>query len=142
MKNKLYKNKRDSEVGFSLVEATITSAIVVLVLVGFMKTNISLQRTSESSFERSTALQDANQVLERMRDIAPAGTFPTNVVSAYPNGNTVSGFTALNGETITVNYVNPVSDPLDITILVQWNEHGLRPVTAHLRTYLTQRISQ
>ncbi len=117
----------------------ITAAIVILVLVGFMGTNTAMGQASESSFERTLALQDANEVIERIRAAAETGNFPSNVVTAFPNNNTVGGFTSLTNETVTVSYANIASDPLDVRVQVQWLERGRRQVSAHLRTYVTQR---
>ncbi len=134
---RLYENLKGQE-GLTLLELVITSAIVLLVLVGFMKANTSISKASESAFERTLALQDANQVLERMRNIAAAGT--QSVVAAFPQSSLVLGFATLANQTVTVNYVDPNADPLDVTIQVNWLEHGLRGVNAHLRSYITQRL--
>lgn len=117
----------------------VTMVVVVLVLVGFTGTNGTIQQTSEAAFQRTTALQDANQVIELMRNTAASGTFPTNVTTVYPNNGTVSGFTNLTNETITVSYANAVADPLNVTVTVSWSENGRRTVNTALRTIITQR---
>ena len=91
------------------------------------------------SYRFNMALQDANQIVERIRSSAAAGTFPTNVITAFPNNGTVSGFTNLTNETVTVSYANAAANPLDVRVQVQWLENGRRTVNAHVRTLVTQR---
>ncbi len=117
----------------------ITMVVVVLVLLGFTGTNAAIQRTSEETFERTVAMQDANQVIEMMRNAAATGTFPGNVTATYANGGTVGGFSNLTNETLTVAYVNPATNPLDVTITVAWRNHLNRNVNTALRTRITQR---
>lgn len=130
----------NNQKGFTLIEVMITAAVVVFVLVGFMGTNSAMQQATDSSFERTLALQDANQVIERIRTAAATGTFPANAVTAFPDNGTVAGFTSLTGETVTVTYGNATANPLDVRIQIQWLENGRRAVRAHLRTLVTQRI--
>src|SRR5262245_42771888 len=122
----------DSERGFSLIEVMITAGIVALVVSGYMASSTSLQFTNQASYERSVALQDANQVVENMRNLAAIGTFPNNVTSVYPGG-TVSGFTKLTNEQVSVSYVSATANPLDVTVSVQYSENGTRTSTASLR---------
>ncbi len=129
-----------NEKGFTLLEVMITMAVVVMVMGGFIGTNIAIRRASESAFERGVALQDANQVIEMMRNTAATGTFPTNVTAVYTNGGQISGFSNMTSETVTVSYVNAASNPLDATVTVAWKENGTtRNVNTILRSYITQR---
>ena len=113
--------------------------VVVLVIVGFMGANSSIQQASEASYQRTIALQDANRVIETMRNTAATGTFPGNVTAVYPNGGTVSGFTSLTNEAVSVSYANSGANPLDATVTISWSENGVRTVSANLRTFITQR---
>lgn len=128
-----------SEQGFTFIEVMISMVVIVLLVTGFLGSATSLQAANLAAFERSMALQDANQVIETMRNTAATGTFPANVVAAYANNSTVSGFTSLSGEQVRVSYANVAADPLDVTVTVSYNENGRRAVTAVLRTYITKR---
>lgn len=130
------------EDGFTLIELMITVLVVVLALVGYVGANIAIQQTGEGTFERSVAMQDANQVIERIRNTAASGQFPDDVTASFPNGDTVDGFDTLTNEQVTVSYADPDADPLDVTVNVSWLGNGRRPVSAALRTYVTQRSTQ
>ena len=131
--------KSVSERGFTLIELMITMVVVVLVLLGFMGANTSIQQASEATHQRTIALQDANRVIETIRNTAASGTFPGNVTAAYPNNGAVAGFSNLTNEAITVSYVNTGVNPLDVTVTVSWSERGVRNVSTQLRTLVTQR---
>jgi prepilin-type N-terminal cleavage/methylation domain-containing protein len=127
------------ERGFNLVELMIATVVVVFVLVGFTGANTAIQQSGQAAFERAIALQDANQVIELIRDTAATGTFPTNVITAYSNGGVITSFTNLTNERITVSYVDATANPLNTTITVSWSENGRRTVNATLRSIITQR---
>ena len=135
----LYARCPKADKGFTLIEVMISMVVVVLVLLGFMGANLSIQQVSEAANQRAIALQDANQVIEQMRNLALNGTFPGNVTAVYPNGGAVAGFTSLTNEQVTVSYVNATTDPLNVTVTVSWQENGVRTVNTALRTLITQR---
>lgn len=137
---KLYPVTFKNEKGFTFIELMITMVVVVLVLLGFMAANANIQQASESAYQRTVALQDANRVIELMRDAAATGIFPANVTAVYPNGGAVAGFTNLPGQQVVVSYVNAGANPLDVTVTVSWLENGIRNVNTALRTYITQRL--
>lgn len=130
-----------SESGFTVAELMITLAVVVLITAGYLGSNIVIHQATAAAFERSLALQDAHQLMEQMRDAANQGQFPENVTSAFPDSGTVGGFNTLPNEQVTVRYVDPAADPLDVTVTVTWNANGRRPEDVALRTLITQRTS-
>ena len=121
------------------MELSIAMAVVVLALLGFIGANLAIEQTNEAAFQRTVAIQDANQVIELMRNTAAAGNFPSNVTGVYSNGGAVAGFTNLTNETVTVNYANANANPLDVTVTVRWLQNGIRQVNTALRTLITQR---
>lgn len=126
--------------GFTLIELMITVAVVVTIVVGFLGATTALQMANQAAYERSVALQDANQVIEQIRNTAGTGTFPANVTAVYANNAAVSGFTTLTNEAVTVAYANAAADPLDVTVTVSYSENGRRTMSTKLRTYITQRV--
>ena len=128
-----------SQEGFTFIEVMISMSVIVLLAVGFLMSATSLQAANMAAFERSIALQDANQVIETMRNTASTGTFPANVIALYANNATVSGYTSLTSESVRVAYASTTANPLDVTVTVSYNENGRRAVTQVLRTYITQR---
>jgi len=129
----------DNEKGFTLIELMIAMVVTVLALVGYIGATTNIQQTGEAAFERSVAIQDANRVVEQMRNAAATGNFPGNVLGAFPNNGVVAGFNNLTAEQVTVTYTNAGADPLDAFVTVAWNENGRRATTATLRTFVTQR---
>lgn len=131
--------KLHGQAGFTLIELMIALVVLTVVIVGYIGTNILAQRNTEEMHERTLAIQDANRVIEQMRNISRTGTFPGNVVTAYPNNGTPAGFQNLDQEAITVSYVSPTANPLDVTITVAWRSYTQHQVSETIRTYITQR---
>ena len=130
---------RKKEEGFTLIEIMIAMCVSVIAILGFITAITSIRQASESAYERTIALQDANRVIEQMRNTATSGTFPGVVTTAYPNNATVSGFSNLTNEQVAVGYANTTANPLDVTVTVTWLEHGRRAMTKSIRTFITQR---
>lgn len=131
------KDIRGDESGFTLIEMMITAIVVATVVLGFMGAATGIQMQGEAAHQRSIALQDANRVIEQMRNAAATGTFPANVTTAY--SGSVSGYTSLPSETVSVSYVSSTANPLDATVTVSYLENSRRSTSAALRTYITQR---
>ena len=125
--------------GFTLLELLAAIVVVSLGLLGLLAVDSQVRKANEATYERMVAVQDAQRVLELMRNASASGNFPANVARSYPNGGAVSGFNNLTGEQVTVTYADAAADPLDITVTANWREHGLRNASTQLRTMMTQR---
>ena len=130
--------KRNAK-GFTMIELVIAMFVAALAIVTYIGGNIAIQRHAESLHERTVALQDANRVIELIRNVAQSGTFPANILTAFPDNGTVAGFTALTNEQVTVSYANTIARPLDVTVTVTWTSYTRRQSTAALRTFIMQR---
>ena len=128
-----------SQNGFTLIEVMITMVVMAAALLSVLTANAMVSQTSEGAYQRLVAIQDVNQIIERMRNTAATGTFPGNVTAVYPNGGTVAGFTSLTNETVTVAYVSAVTNPLNVTVTVNYLENGRRAANTALRSIITQR---
>lgn len=130
-----------NECGFTLVEIMITTVVVSVVLLGFVSASSGIQMQGEAAHQRSMAIQDANQVIEQMRNAAATGTFPGNVTAVFSGDvdEDYSNMPDTADETISVSYADPTADPLDATVTVTYMENGNRQTTATIRTYITQR---
>lgn len=126
--------------GFTFIELMIALVVITLVIGGYVGANIMAQRNTEEMHERTVAIQDANRVIEQMRDVSKTGTFPANVVAAYPHNGQVAGISNLPDEVLTVTYTGAVTDnPLIATITVTWTSYPVRICTETVQTYITQR---
>lgn len=124
--------------GFTFIELLVCIAIIIPVLLGVFGVNIYLCRAGEMSRQVMTALQDANTVIERIRNVA-SNQGLTVVTATYPTGQAVAGFTSLTNEQVVVTYPNAVADPLAITVTVTWLDTAGRNMTRALSTQVTRR---
>ena len=118
-----------------LTSLTIPSPTTGGIVIG----NTVIQQNSNAAYERSRAMQDANRMMEQIRDAASAGNFPAQVVADFGDGETVDGFTGLQDEIVTVDYADTAADPLDVTVTVTWLENGTRDMSVSLQAMVTQR---
>lgn len=138
----LSRNVLHNQKGLTLIEAMITVAVIVVAFLGILGANIFIQQNAEGIFERTMALQDANQVIEQMRNAAnEAGVeFQDAVVTAAANAaETVSSLPASHNEVITVAFADETANPLDATVTVSWDERGERSTSAVARAFITRR---
>ncbi|MBU9888794.1 MAG: prepilin-type N-terminal cleavage/methylation domain-containing protein, partial [Candidatus Omnitrophica bacterium] len=68
MKAKSKAPSRKRQGGFTLTELMIALLVASLVLAGYIGANIQAQRNNDDLHERTIALQDANRVIEPMRN--------------------------------------------------------------------------
>ena len=133
----MLKYKQESQLrGFTLVELIIDTAIILPVLLSAIGLNFYVFRNSETSRQTMIAIQDAHTVIERIRNRSE--TSLASVTGNYPNNQTVSGFSNLPSEQITVSYVNTSADPLDVSVTASWSNRG-RTMSRTLNTQVTKR---
>ena len=129
-----FRYKKD---GFTLVEIMISVAILlgaILIMISLFAHYLVLIELSKNT---TVALNDAQAVLEQIRNTDPAFSIP----AAYPHGSNQApllGPTKLDNETIVVTYVNTNADPLDVTVTVTWQDRG-RNRSETLTTLMTDR---
>lgn len=163
---RLYPKAFRNEDGFTLIELTITIVVVVFALCGVLFASTAIQQAHGAAFERTIAVQEAHEVIEQMRNTAATavGNFPATVTNAYPNNTARPGFTQLTAqcgananpaaactwpfnftadntsqEQVVVSYLNPGSDPLNVTVTVVWRERGVRQASRAVSTLITKR---
>ena len=129
------------EKGFTLVEVVITVGVVAFALVSYLGTNYAIEKAAEAAYQKSVAVQDAQQVIESMRSLAISGTFPGNVTGTYPDNSNITSYTNLTNESINVSYVSASANPLDTTVAVSYKQNGTRTITNSIRTLITQRTA-
>ncbi len=124
-------------IGLTLVEIMVVLLLLAGIIAGFLSVNGASLTLLEQLSDSVVAVNDARSVLENMRNIDPFDA--ANLISLYPNGATVAGFSNLAQETIRVDYLNVASDPIQVTITVTWQGKGNRTFTEQLTTLLTDR---
>ena len=125
--------------GFTLIEVMMTVFVASISLISILGTNLVLQQANQVTFERVTAVQDAQQAIEQMRDAATYGKFPDNVETSLPAGSDLPGFSNLTDESVTVSYNSLADELVDVTVVVNWTDNQTRPMSYTMKTLLTQR---
>lgn len=136
MKNKFTRHGTD-RAGFTLAELMIALVIIMLVAAGYAAANIASQRIVQEMNERTIAIQDANRVIEQMRNASRTPPYLGNVTATF-NG-AVTGITNLPSEQVRVSYDNTGADPLLATVAVTWTSYAGRTCTETVETFMTQR---
>jgi len=133
-----YRIFKECERGFTLIEVSITIVVGSLALLGILLAITTMRQTSQAHFERSVALQDANQVIEAMRNTANENGI-ASLPTTYIEETGLTGYASLSDQEVFVSYGDIPADPLDVTVTVTWDENGTRDTSVSLRTYITQR---
>ncbi len=102
---------RSSSKGFTLLELLIASTILLFAISGLLYAFVSAQVMSESNRNLVTAANDAQFVLEQMKNLS------YSQLGAYA----LPAFTHLNDETLTLTRtIGPKT--ADVTVTVNWTE--------------------
>ncbi len=129
--------------GFSLVEVIIAVFIFLLIVGGVLRVLLQGFYLMELSRQKNTAFTHLASMMEKIRSTSFADVkddFPDGVIDGganKPYGDIVGNYT-LNNERITVNYVNPQSDPLEIMVEVEWEDTQQRTQRITASTFKTR----
>ncbi len=135
------------EGGFTLLELMIAVAILIIGIIGILAVFAYCYGLNETSRNITQAANDGRAVFEAMRDESAGGI--SNVANTNWNlwakgtNPTASGktnsmsLTSLTQEDITTDISG--SDPLQITLTVNWLERGGRQGQIQLVTLMTER---
>jgi len=141
---RIFSIKKNSR-GFTLVELLLATLILVIAGVAILESFIVDAYFSSINKERTAAMTDLSNMMEAIIS-TPFNSIPT--LTKFPNGTTdgpginpyadiVGGYT-LKNEDITVRYVNPASDPLEITVTLRWKDRKSHWQTTALVTKKTK----
>jgi prepilin-type N-terminal cleavage/methylation domain-containing protein len=127
--------------GVTLLELTIAMAVFTVVLGATAQALVSYYVALDTQNQRHTAVRNCTGIVSNMRDVRDSNpdNFPGAIVALWPNGAEVEGAGSLSQESITVDYVNPIANPLEITIRSQWVDLRGRPVSLSVSTLMTDR---
>jgi len=127
--------------GLTLLELTIAMAVFMVILGATAQSLVSYYVALDTQNQRHTAVRNCAGIISNMRDARDANpdSFPDAIVALWPDGSEVAGAGSLPQEVLTVEYVNPNSNPLEITLRSQWVDLRGRPVVLNVSTILTDR---
>jgi len=145
MSCKIFSHKKNSR-GFTLAELLVGTFILVTAGVAILDSFIVNAYFSALNKGRTAAMTDLSNMME-----AVISTPFNNITAKFPNGdqdglnplvnptyaNIVGGYT-LKNEHITVAYVNPNSDPKEITVTLNWTDGKGNVQTSALITKKTK----
>lgn len=135
--------------GFTLVELMIAVLIFASAVVIMLLAFVSAEALTESSRNLTQAVEDAQTVMERIRDDLQSSADPEAFVAAFPestyedwvidqqNGDTQ--FNDLTNEAVEVTYGDAGEDPLPISVEISWEERGGRQRSTVIETQMTRR---
>lgn len=109
----------------SLLEVLIASVMAIICIVAIISSYLAVLNWSQINKEETAAMTHLSNIMEAIRSTpftSIVTNFPNNTVDG-PTGNsydTIAGGYTLTNEHITVSYVNPASDPLEINVAVRW----------------------
>ena len=115
----------DTNRGFTLVELTLAMVIFVVVIGFTAQALASYYASMDLTEQRTEAVQNCVNVINRMRDARRAGgttAFPDAVVAVFPQGAVIEDDrftpmgerkTSLPEEQISVTYINEIGQPID-----------------------------
>jgi hypothetical protein len=111
--------------GMSLVEILIASTMAIICIVSVIVSYLTVFNWSEANREETVSTMHLVSMMESIKSTpfsSITADFP-NGVNDGPAGNRytaiVGGYTLTN-ERITVTYVNPASDPLEVSVALRW----------------------
>lgn len=119
------KNKRSINGGLSLIEILVAMAILLPATLAILQFYLSNMAFSNINRERTIALTHLTNMAEKIK-CTPFGDittdFPNGVPDAGDSYATNVGGYDLKEEHITVSYEDPESDPLEIDVIIGWQD--------------------
>ncbi len=120
--------------GATLVELLVCAYILLIGICGSFLLTINLMKSARSSWDTTVAVTHAESLLEEMQN--KPGLYDI-VNTNWEEWTRSKKLITLPQEKISVKYADPLNDPLDITIAVQWQKDKEAGAIA-LQTMLTK----
>lgn len=130
--------------GFTLLELVIATAVLSIAILATSFSILSITDMTELSREKVAAIQDANRVLEEMRDTVntSAAVLRSTDWTAWATANVINVKGAndipLNQETITAAFPSATANPVPVVLTVNWL-HRQRNYAYQITTSMTDR---
>ena len=103
--------------GFTLVELLLAVFILSVGIVGILLLFSQSILSTEYAWDKTVAVSHAEGVLEAMQ---LKDSLSEITLTDWKNWAENQGFNTLPGESLTVNFINPSVDPLEIQVTVNW----------------------
>lgn len=114
--------------GFTLIEVLVSLIVIGVAFFSIIFSIIYIRQRNELNDQINVASRDLYTLLEDMRAIADiVPKFPDDFLSVFPPGTPLplkDPFNNLPGQEVTVHYKNPAANPLELSVVVRWNELG------------------
>ena len=131
--------------GFTLIEVILTIGILSVVLLVSAQGLAGMYYLSNLQAQRYEAVQHCQTTLNLIRQdrrTLDDTAFPDNLMALWPEdenilSHVISQEEALNGETITVSFVEDISRPLEITVAATWIDTRNRTMSLELTTLMS-----
>jgi len=127
--------------GFTLSELLLAAAILAFVLAGLLALFLNCVVLNDANRNLTVATTHAQYIMEQIKGTDFA-QLETNINSGNWDLNTSQiqstpyNLNALNNETINTNVGIGTTNPLEISVIVQWNDRGGRPRSVGLNTLI------
>ncbi len=130
--------KKKSEGGVSLIEVTFAVAIISVGVSVLMSQLECSYKVTSVNRETNKAMAHLEAALEKVTN-----TPFSKITSDFPDGGSVyleeiDSADLLNSEHITVGYLDPGADPLQVTVTILWTSSYGRQRTRSLTTLATR----
>ena len=130
--------KKKNEGGISLIEVTFAVAIISVGVSVLMSQLECSYKVNSVNRETNKAMAHLEAALEKVTN-----TPFSRITSDFPNGSNVylgeiDNSDLLRSEYITVNYLDPDADPLQVAVTIQWTSFDGRQRTRSLATMVTR----
>jgi len=134
MKNiiKFMIHKRNK--GFTLVELLLAVFILSSSIVGILLLFSQSMISTEYAWDKTMAVSHAEGILEEMQ---LKKTLADITNTDWLGWAAHQGLSTLPGESLTISFIDPVADPLDIQVTVNWI-HKQRGLQVTLKTQMTK----
>ena len=129
--------RRAREGGFTLLELMIAVGVILVAVLGTFGAQFTSQQLIATSRETETATLDLQTAMEQIM-MVPPDLLPTPT-GRFPANQAIAAFTNLHlrSERVVATYPNYVAgvavpDPLDIVLVMTWQDFRDRPRTMRL----------
>lgn len=129
-----YAKHRDHGAGFTLIEVMLAVSLFALVVIAVGQAYVSSNVVMDLQQQRVNAAEDCAallQVMRNARDDDP-GVFPARLTDRWADGAVLTPATdpniiSLPTGSITVSYLDPVANPLEVTLTYAWTNLNGQP---------------